>query len=254
MDAEAMSRRLGLVVGTVIVLAWSLGACLSNTPPDPAAADLKSGLAAFRAAPLLRIDGQVADAGRRYHVDMSFVGTSTTGTLNAEGDVVDFYTTQDGIFMSSSTLVLRVKPSAAPATRNHWFKAPQIPETQLVAKLLDRPTVTNAIGQSRKFSETAGELSGQRVKKLANAAAVVYLSADSPYRLLRVETAAGASLLDGLSDLAIDVVSYDAGAKVPAPGVIINLDDTSTYPPYYVSVAQSFSFDNCDMSRCPMSA
>jgi len=114
--------------------------------------------------------------------------------------------------------------------------------------------VTNAIGQSRKFSETAGELSGQRVKKLANAAAVVYLSADSPYRLLRVETAAGASLLDGLSDLAIDVVSYDAAAKVPAPGVIINLDDTSTYPPYYVSVAQSFSFDNCDTSRCPMSA
>jgi hypothetical protein len=254
MVSRRLGARPGFVVGIVAVLVCILGACVSNAATDPTASDLKLGLEAFRAAHLVRIDGQVADAGRRYHIDMSFVSTATTGTLNAEGDVISFYSNQDGTFMSSSALVARVKPSAVASVRDHWFKAPQTPETQLVAKLIDRGALTAAIGQSGKFKETTDGLNGQSVKKLTDATEVVYLSIDSPHRLLRVETVAGVRLADGLSDLALDVVSYDEPAKVPTPSVIINLDDASTYPPYYVSVAQSFAFGNCDSSQCPMSA
>ena len=98
---------------------------------------------------------------------------------------------------------------------------------------------------------------GQNTAELTLPVAVVNITEDSPYRLVRVRSIPGQTLQDGAAGLDETLSNYDKSFGTQAPDSVFDFDDPTTWPPRYVadSISQKTiaGTSSCD-DPCQLSA
>jgi hypothetical protein len=261
-ESFSLTRRRALaVLGGAVALA-ALSACdLPFGLGQPATRALENGaVASLDAAKSFRLTGSYTDQllSQRVTVDLEFVRPSTEHILvSAAGMKVEAIVLgADAYFRGNEFLSQHMDTD--PLSRdlvkvagNSWWKGygsaadtPRLPD--LTAGGAFRSTflgtaVTRRTDHASVDGLDAVELSGPRGD--------VYISANPPYRVLRVQIRNGV-YVDGITDADLRFNDFDRDFGIAAPRDVIDFSNLSTLPPLYtvVSVDTTGCASTCSVS------
>jgi hypothetical protein len=248
--------RAGLV-GAVVVA--SLSACNPPFGLDlPTTRSLESGATGtLVAADSFEITGSYSEGSNQWSIDLQLSRpgskhvTVTTSDVKLEaillGNTAYFRGQQ---FLSAHMGGDIVSRSFVKAAGNGWWKssAGQVPQlTDLTDGNAFRSTF---LGQAATQRTDHVSVDGIDAVELSGARGDVFITAQAPYRVLRVRLKHGV-VVDGIRDADIRFVNYNNDFQIVAPGDVIDFSNLSTLPPIYTVVSVDTS--GC-ASPCALSA
>lgn len=248
-----LARRFpaALAGGSLLV---ALGAC---EPPfnlaQPTTRALEAGASeTLSAAKSFEITGTYTEAGVAWTIDMQAAGFEGIGgehlMITSSGVSLEAIVVGSGAYFRGQQFLSEhmgadpLSRSLVQAAGSAWWEgstadAPRLPEltdaTIFTATFLG-PAVTQRLDHQLVDGQNAVDLSGPR--------ADVYVSAESPYRVLRVRLKKGV-LVDGISEGDLRYSNFDKDFRIAAPTNVIDFSNLSTLPPVY-------SVEGVDTSAC----
>jgi hypothetical protein len=244
-------------VGVVVVA--SLSAC---NPPFglglPTTRSLESGATGtLVAADSFEITGSYSEGSNQWSIDLQLSRpgskhiTVTTSDVKLEAIILGntaYFRGQQ--FLSAHMGSDIVSRSFVKAAGNGWWKssAGQVPQlTDLTDGNAFRSTF---LGQAATQRTDHVSVDGIDAVELSGARGDVFITAQAPYRVLRVRLKHGV-VVDGIRDADIRFVNYNNDFQIVAPGDVIDFSNLSTLPPIYTVVSVDTS--GC-ASPCALSA
>lgn len=178
------------------------------------------------------------------------LGPETAGFVVADG------TTYFDAFSSfvSSSLSSDIAAIAASLKGQHWWKTLDATTATTALQLVEPSTVEQDFLSGRQqLSETMHKDSqGRGAYKLTDAAGSLFISTDSPHRLLEVTTGLHYQTTEGWSAVDIYLSAFDTPVSVTAPASAVSADPASL--PLYLTVQSEDIKGSCDSSGCPLVA
>jgi flagellar capping protein FliD len=111
-----------------------------------------------------------------------------------------------------------------------------------------KATFLNTISLSRKDDVT---VNGVNTAELSDSESIINITESSPYELVRLRTQPGKTS-SSASDLDLGFSNYNKDFNISVPTDALNLDDPSTFPPFY-QVA-TINLSRCNGDPCNVSA
>jgi len=248
--------RAGLI-GAVVVAA--LSACDLPFALDlPTTRSLESGATGtLIAADSLEITGSYSEGTNRWSIDLQLSRpgsehvTVTTSDVKLEAIILG----NDAYFRGQQFLSAHmggdvVSRSFVKAAGNGWWKgsAGQVPQlTDFTDGNVFRSTF---LGQAVTQRTDHVSVDGIDAVDLTGARGEVFITAQAPYRVLRVHTKHGV-VVDGIRDADLRFVNYNSDFRISAPADVIDFSNLTTLPPIYTVVSVDTS--GC-ASPCVVSA
>jgi hypothetical protein len=240
--------RSGLV-GAIMVAA--LSACNLPFGLDlPTTRSLESGATGtLVAADSFEITGSYTEGSSQWSIDLQLSRpgskhvTVTTADIKLEAIILGnnaYFRGQQ--FLSAhmgSDLVAR---SFVKAAGNGWWKgaAGHVPQ---LTDLTDGNSFSSTfLGQAVTQRADHVSVDGIDAVRLSGVRGDVFITAQAPYRVLRVRLKHGV-VLDGIRDADLRFINYNSDFKIAAPADVIDFSNLSTLPPIYTVVS-------VDTSRC----
>jgi len=180
------------------------------------------------------------------HVDVT-VGTTHIEAIQSNGKV--YYHGKDAAatFVGSDAF-----GQAAPtAVGDKWFttsKATPIDMSGFTDASKVKANFLNTLSLSRKDNVT---VNGANTAELSDSQTILNITESSPYELVRLRTQPGKTS-DSVSDMDLAFGSYNKDFGISVPTAALNLDDPSTFPPFYQVTAINLS--RCNGDPCNVSA
>ncbi|GAC1508241.1 MAG: hypothetical protein NVS1B3_09320 [Candidatus Dormibacteraceae bacterium] len=234
---------LAAVAGAAIVVA--LSACgLPFGVGQPTTRALETGAAdTLTAAKSFEISGTYTESGTRWSIDLQLTRpdaqhalvSSTAVKLEAIvlGSVVYF---RGNDFLSQHMGSDPLSRNLVKAAGNAWWKG----STNQLPRL---PNFTDGASFRETFLGTAVTqrtdhvlVDGLDAVELSGPRAAVFIAADAPYRLVRVQVKRAAEI-DGMSDSDLYFKNFDQDFRTAAPADVIDFSNLSTLPPVYSVVS-----------------
>ena len=257
-----MRRGALVVLGSAALLAI-LSACdLPFGLGQPTTRALENGaVATLDAAKSFRLSGSYNDQllDQRVTVDLQFVrpGTEHVVITSPVAKVEAIILGADAYFRGNEFLSAHM--GSDPLSRNlvkvagnSWWRGygsaadtPQL--SDLTSGSGFRSTFLGTVITQRKDHAS---VDGVEAVELSGARADVYIAANSPYRVLRVQIRSGA-FIDGITDGDLRFSDFDRDFGIAAPTDVIDFSNLSTLPPVYTVV--SVDTTQC-ASPCAVSA
>ncbi len=247
--------RAGLV-GAVVVAA--LSACDLPLGLDlPTTRSLESGATGtLVAADSFEITGSYSEGSNQWSIDLQLSRpgaehvTVTTSDVKLEAITLG----NDAYFRGQQFLSAHmgsdpVSRSFVKAAGNGWWKgsAGHVPQlTDLTDGNAFRSTF---LGQAVTQRTDHVSVDGIDAVRLSGARGDVFITAQAPYRVLRVRLKHGV-VVDGIRDADLRFVNYNSDFRISAPADVIDFSNLSTLPPIYtvVSVDTSGCGSSCVIS------
>jgi hypothetical protein len=244
-------------VGVVVVAA--LSACNPPFGLDlPTTRSLESGATgSLVAADSFEITGSYSEGNTQWSIDLQLSRpgskhvTVTTSDVKLEAIILGntaYFRGQQ--FLSAHMGSDIVSRSFVKAAGNGWWKssAGQVPQlTDLTDGNAFRSTF---LGQAATQRTDHVSVDGIDAVELSGARGDVFITAQAPYRVLRVRLKHGV-VLDGIRDADFRFVNYNNDFQISAPADVIDFSNLSTLPPIYTVVSVDTS--GC-ASPCALSA
>jgi hypothetical protein len=248
--------RSGLI-GVIVVAALS-GCGLPVGLDLPTTRSLETGATGtLAAADSFEITGSYSEGSNQWSIDLqlsrpdSVYVTVTTLDLKLEAIILGNNTYFRGQqFLSAHMGSDLVSRSFVKAAGNGWWKgsAGHVPQlTDLTDGNVFRSTF---LGQAVTQRTDHVSVDGVDAVDLAGARAEVFITAQAPYRVLRVRLKHGV-VVDGIRDADLRFVNYNHDFQISAPTNVIDFSNLTTLPPIYTVVSVDTS--GCG-SPCVVSA
>jgi hypothetical protein len=254
---QASYRARAGLVGAVVVAA--LSACDLPLALDlPTTRSLQSGAAGtLSAADSLEITGSYSEGTKQWSIDLQLSRPGSEHVTVTSSDVKleaitlgndayfrgqQFLSTHMGDDLASRSLVK--------AAGNGWWKgsAGHVPRlTDLTDGNAFRSTF---LGQAVTQRTDHVSVDGVDAVDLSSARGEVFISAQAPYRVLRVRLKHGV-VIDGIRDADLRFINYNSAVQISAPADVIDFSNLTTLPPIYTVVSVDTS--GCG-SPCVVSA
>jgi hypothetical protein len=106
----------------------------------------------------------------------------------------------------------------------------------------------NTLSLSRKDDVT---VNGANTAELSDSETIINVTESSPYELVRLRSQPGKTSSD-VSDMDLAFTNYNQNFNITVPTDALNLDDPSTFPPFYQVTAINLS--RCNGDPCNVSA
>jgi hypothetical protein len=245
------------LVGLLVVA--SLSACVPPFGLDlPTTRSLETGATGtLVAADSFEITGSYSEGSNQWSIDLQLSRpgskhvTVTTSDVKLEaiilGDTAYFRGQQ---FLSAHMGSDIVSRSFVKAAGNGWWKgsAGQVPR---LSDLSDGNAFRSTfLGQAATQRTDHVSVDGIDAVELSGARGDVFITAQPPYRVLRVRLKHGV-VVDGLRDADLRFVNYNSDFRISAPADVIDFSNLTTLPPIYTVVSVDTS--GCG-SLCVVSA
>ena len=255
--SQTLCRARAGLIGAVVVAA--LSACDLPFGLDlPTTRSLESGATGtLLAADSFEITGSYSEGSMQWSIDLrlsrpgSEYVTVTTADVKLEaiilGDNAYFRGQQ---FLSAHMGSDIVSRSFVKAAGNGWWKgsAGHVPQlTDLTDGNVFRSTF---LGQAIRERTDHVSVDGIDAVDLSGARGEVFITAQAPYRVLRVRLKHGV-VVDGIRDADLRFVNYNHDFGITAPSDVIDFSNLTTLPPIYTVVSVDTS--GCG-SPCVVSA
>src|SRR5213082_2646003 len=247
--SQTLCRARAGLIGAVVVAA--LSACDLPFGLDlPTTRSLESGATGtLLAADSFEITGSYSEGSKQWSIDLrlsrpgSEYVTVTTADVKLEaiilGDNAYFRGQQ---FLSAHMGSDIVSRSFVKAAGNGWWKgsAGHVPQlTDLTDGNVFRSTF---LGQAITERTDHVSVDGIDAVDLSGARGEVFITAQAPYRVLRVRLKHGV-VVDGIRDADLRFINYNQDFGISAPADVIDFSNLTTMPPIYTVVS-------VDTSRC----
>jgi hypothetical protein len=253
----ALYRARAGLVGAIVVA--TLSACDLPLSLDlPTTRSLESGATGtLLAADSFEITGSYNEGSTRWSIDLqlsrpgSEYVTVTTADVKLEAIIIGnnaYFRGQQ--FLSAHMGSDVVSRSFVKAAGNGWWKgsAGHVPQlTDLTDGNVFRSTF---LGQAVTQRTDHVSVDGVDAVDLSGARGEVFITAQAPYRVLRVRLKHGV-VVDGIRDADLRFVNYNHAFGISAPADVIDFSNLSTLPPIYTVVSVDTS--GCG-SPCVVSA
>lgn len=220
-----------------------IGACsLPFGIGRPSTSQLENGAADNLAnAKSFEVKGTFADGQTHYTFDTKYVKPSTEDTLITEGSV-SYEVMQIGgkVYVKGSDYLTNAltSPDAKQiinAVGGRWF-------TTSTAQPVDLSPITDANKVKANFLTTISDkrnddvsVDGQNTAELTLSDAILNITESTPYRLVRLRSVGGKSV-NGVGDFDMKFSNWDQEFGLQTPTNVFDLDDPTTWPPYYQEV------------------
>jgi hypothetical protein len=240
------------------VVVAALSACDLPLALDlPTTRSLESGaVGTLTAADSLEITGSYSEGTRQWSIDLQLSRPGSEHVTVATSDVKleaitlgndayfrgqQFLSTHMGDDLASRSLVK--------AAGNGWWKgsAGHVPRlTDLTDGNAFRSTF---LGQAVTQRTDHVSVDGVDAVDLSSARGEVFITAQAPYRVLRVRLKHGV-IVDGIRDADLRFINYNSAFRISAPADVIDFSNLTTLPPIYtvVSVDASGCSSSCVVS------
>jgi hypothetical protein len=256
LSQASYQARAGLV-GAVVVAA--LSACHLPLGLDlPTTRSLESGATGtLIAADSFEITGSYAEGSNQWSIDLQLSRPGAEHVTIAASDVKleaiiignnAYFRGQQ--FLSAHMGSDLVSRSFVKAAGNGWWKgsAGQVPQlTDLTDGSAFRSTF---LGQTVTQRSDHVSVDGIDAVDLSGPRGEVFITAQAPYRVLRVRLKHGV-VVDGIRDADLRFVNYNSDSRISAPADVIDFSNLTTLPPIYTVVSVDTS--GCG-SPCVVSA
>jgi len=254
---QARPRARAGLVGVVVIAALS-GCDLPVGLGLPTTRSLETGATGtLAAADSFEITGSYSEGGNQWSIDLqlsrpdSEYVTVTTPDLKLEAIILGNNTYFRGQqFLSAHMGTDLVSRSFVKAAGNGWWKgsAGQVPH---LADLTDGNAFRSTfLGQAVTQRIDHVSVDGIDAVDLSGARGEVFITAQAPYRVLRVRLKHGV-VVDGIRDADLRFVNYNHDFQISAPTNVIDFSNLTTLPPIYTVVSVDTS--GCG-SPCVVSA
>ena len=180
------------------------------------------------------------------HVDLAFSG-HTIEALQISSQT--YYKGQDAAtsFAGSDAF-----GQAAPkAIGDKWFttsKATPIDLSGFTDPQKVKANFLNTVTVNRTDNVT---VNGQDTAELSDSSSILNITEQSPYELVRVRSKPGVTVSDA-TNMDLVISNYNKSFGLSAPSGALNLDDPSTFPPFYV--VNSVNIGGCNGDPCTVAA
>jgi len=255
--AQTLYRARAGLIGAVVVAA--LSACDLPFGLDlPTTRSLEAGATGtLVAADSFEIAGSYSEGSNQWSIDLqlsrpaSEYVTVTTAGVKLEAIIIDnnpYFRGQQ--FLSAHMGGDTVSRSFVKAAGNGWWKgsAGHVPQlTDLTDGNAFRSTF---LGQAITQRTDHVSVDGVDAVDLSGARGEVFITAQAPYRVLRVRLKHGV-VVDGIRDADLRFVNYNHDFAISAPADVIDFSNLTTLPPIYTVVSVDTS--GC-RSPCVVSA
>ena len=94
-------------------------------------------------------------------------------------------------------------------------------------------------------------INGVDTAELSDSSSILNITESQPYQLVRLRTQAGKTV-SGMTNADLSYSNYNRAFSVSAPSAVFQMDDPTTWPPYYV--VTSINLDQCASDPCTASA
>jgi hypothetical protein len=255
--SQACYRARAGLVGVVVLVA--LSACDLPLRLDlPTTRSLESGATGtLVAADSFEITGSYSEGSNRWSIDLQMARprsqhvTVTTANEKLEAIILGtnaYFRGQQ--FLSAHMGSDLVSRSFVKAAGNGWWKgsAGQVP--QLTDFTDGNAFKSTFLGQSVTQRTDHVSVDGVDAVDLSGARGEVFITAQAPYRVLRVRLNHGV-IIDGIRDADFRFVNYNHDFGISAPADVIDFSNLTTLPPIYTVVSVDTS--GCG-SPCVVSA
>jgi len=237
------------LVGVVVVA--TLSACDLPFGLDlPTTRSLETGATGtLVAADSFEITGSYSEGNNQWLVDLQLRRpgsrhvTVTTSDIKLEAIILGntaYFRGQQ--FLSAHMGTDIVSRSFVKAAGNGWWKgsAGQVPQ---LPDLTDGTAFRSTfLGQAATQRTDHVSVDGIDAVELSGARGDVFITAQAPYRVLRVRLKHGV-VVDGIRDADLRFVNYNGDFQISAPADVIDFSNLTTLPPIYTVVS-------VDTSRC----
>jgi hypothetical protein len=242
---------LTIVLVVWIVLTGAFGSGFGGFGGPSPADYLTPALAAFEAAPAVHDTGTFTKDGHEYRVDVARDRSGNSqGTVTLDGTRAQFRNTASRQYVLSDRAFWTSRandPRLAPYLDGRWV-LDFVPVVELSTPNLARAfALLDRVQPGHSFNKkgVATKVNGVPAVPLSDADGVIYVSADRPYRFLRLVSSSRFRTADGVTGTSIDL-DYPDGLAVEAPSPVVDTNDPATLPARYNSTANSFKFSsNC---------
>ena len=245
------------MVGAVVVAALS-GCGVPFGLDLPTTRSLESGATGtLVAADSFEITGSYSEGTTRWSIDLQLSRTGSEHVTVTTSDVrLEAITLgNDAYFRGQQFLSAHmgsdpVSRSFVKAAGNGWWKgsAGQVPQ---LTDLTDGHAFRSAfLGQAVTQRTDHVSVGGIDAVELSGARGEVFITAQAPYRVLRVRLKHGV-VVDGIRDADLRFVNYNSDFRITAPADVIDFSNLTTLPPIYTVVSVDSS--GCG-SPCVVSA
>jgi len=245
------------LVGAVVVAALS-GCGVPFGLDLPTTRSLESGATGtLVAADSFEITGSYSEGTTRWSIDLQLSRTGSEHVTVTTSDVrLEAITLgNDAYFRGQQFLSAHmgsdpVSRSFVKAAGNGWWKgsAGQVPQ---LTDLTDGHAFRSAfLGQAVTQRTDHVSVGGIDAVELSGARGEVFITAQAPYRVLRVRLKHGV-VVDGIRDADLRFVNYNSDFRITAPADVIDFSNLTTLPPIYTVVSVDSS--GCG-SPCVVSA
>jgi hypothetical protein len=204
------------------------------------------------------VSGGFTTGSDKYQIDIKYqssgdahanvtVGTTSVELIQTGGKV--YYHGKDAAagFVGSDAFG-QAEPTAV---GDKWFtttKATPIDMSGFTDASKVKANFLNTISLSRKDDVS---INGVNTAELSDSETIINVTESSPYDLVRLRTQPGKSSSD-VSDMDIAFTNYNKDFSISAPADALNLDDATTFPPFYQVTAINLS--RCNGDPCNVSA
>lgn len=229
----------------------------------PSTSQLENGAADNLAnAKSFEVKGTFTASQTHYTFDTKYVRPSTEDTQISEGSV-SYEVMQIGgkVYVKGSAYLTNALTSADAkqiinAVGDRWF-------TTSTAQPVDLSPITDANKVKSNFLTTISDkrnddvsVDGQNTAELTLSDAILNITESTPYRLVRLRSAGGKSV-NGVGDFDMKFSNWDQEFGLQTPTNVFDLDDPTTWPPYYQQVGNpnnSACNDPCVLSQVMQNA
>jgi hypothetical protein len=204
------------------------------------------------------VNGKFTSGSDNYQIDIQY---QSSGSAHA---TVTVGTTKVEFIQSNGKLYYHGKDAASGfvgsdafgqaepiAVGDKWFttsKATPIDMSGFTDASKVKANFLNTVSLSRKDDVT---VNGANTAELSDSDSIINITESSPYQLVRLRTQPGKTS-SSVSDLDLAFSNYNKDFNISVPAGALNLDDPSTFPPFYQVAAINLS--RCNGDPCNVSA
>jgi len=204
------------------------------------------------------VNGKFTSGSDKFAIDIKY---QSSGTAHVD---VTVNTTKIEAIQSNGKVYYHGKDAAATfvgsdafgqaepiAVGDKWFttsKATPLDMSGFTDASKVKANFLNTLSLSRKDDVT---VNGVNTAELSDSETIINVTESSPYELVRLRTQPGKTS-DSVSDMDLAFGSYNKDFAISVPTDALNLDDPSTFPPFYQVTAINLS--RCNGDPCNVSA
>lgn len=248
MTVAAGIRITFITAALLLLMAAGCGTFGSIAEP-PAGQVLADSVGYLSRAATYTVDGTVTEGSTTYTVAMDVKGVDGQGSLLVNGNQIDAVKAKGSYLIRSYPYLRTVSPNAD-YIGNDWVLWSSNDISRMLDQLTEPAVLSAALApEAPSLKRSPDLLFGSDAVKLQNDVVTLWVSADQPTRLLRIETRSDHQL-GYLKDVRINFSKINEPVAIEPVTVWVDPANWDTMRPFFKVQGDSYEYQSCDSGGC----